>query len=115
MLEEHLDEARFRWLQWERALEAADVTVEETATGEERLLAQHFPGPVLVEALESSLMRRRHVLAIRTGFPREDLQEPLRPVPWSAQEGVARASAFPLEDEAFEVGDGGWLETRPNP
>ncbi|SDE94324.1 hypothetical protein [Myxococcus virescens] len=66
VLEEHLDEARFRWLQWERALEAADVTVEEKATREERLLAQPFSGPVLVEALESSPMRRRQVLAIRT-------------------------------------------------
>ncbi|NOJ81836.1 TIGR02270 family protein [Myxococcus xanthus] len=45
VLEEHLDEAEFRWLQWERALEAPDFTLEETATREERLLAH-------LEALE---------------------------------------------------------------
>lgn len=45
VLEEHLDEAEFRWLQWERALEAPDFTLDETATREERLLAH-------LEALE---------------------------------------------------------------
>uniref|UniRef100_UPI0013D75EB1 TIGR02270 family protein n=1 Tax=Myxococcus vastator TaxID=2709664 RepID=UPI0013D75EB1 len=45
VLEEHLDEAEFRWLQWERALAAPGFTVDETATREERLLAH-------LEALE---------------------------------------------------------------
>ncbi|ATB51044.1 TIGR02270 family protein [Corallococcus macrosporus] len=39
VLEEYLDAAEFRWLQWERALEAPDFTLEETAEREERLLA----------------------------------------------------------------------------
>ncbi len=39
VLEEYLDEAAFRWVQWERALEAPDFTLAETAEREERLLA----------------------------------------------------------------------------
>ena len=39
VLEEYLDEAAFRWVQWERALAAPDFTLAETAEREERLLA----------------------------------------------------------------------------
>lgn len=39
VLEEYLDEAAFRWVQWERALKAPDFTLAETAEREERLLA----------------------------------------------------------------------------
>jgi uncharacterized protein (TIGR02270 family) len=45
VLEEHLDEAAFLWGQWERALDAPDFTLAETAEREERLLAH-------LEALE---------------------------------------------------------------
>ncbi|HYO56216.1 TIGR02270 family protein [Archangium sp.] len=44
--EEHLDEASFLWVQWERALVAPDYGLEETATLEERLLA-HLDGLVV--------------------------------------------------------------------
>src|SRR5512143_1285821 len=44
--EEHLDEASFLWVQWERALMAPDYDLEETATLEERLLA-HLDGLVV--------------------------------------------------------------------
>ncbi|PTL82336.1 hypothetical protein DAT35_21145 [Vitiosangium sp. GDMCC 1.1324] len=43
ILEEHLDEAAFQWVQWERALEAPDFNLVETAEREERLLA-HLEG-----------------------------------------------------------------------
>ncbi|ATB45251.1 TIGR02270 family protein [Corallococcus macrosporus] len=46
VLEEHLDEAEFRWLQWERALDAADFSLVETARLEELLLA-HLDGLVV--------------------------------------------------------------------
>ncbi|OJH41953.1 TIGR02270 family protein [Cystobacter ferrugineus] len=46
VLEEHLDEAAFRWLQWERALEAPNFNLQETATQEEQLAA-HLHGLVL--------------------------------------------------------------------
>ena len=39
VLEEYLDEAAFRWVQWERTLVAPDFTLAETAEREERLLA----------------------------------------------------------------------------
>ncbi|KFA91011.1 hypothetical protein Q664_25195 [Archangium violaceum Cb vi76] len=39
VLEEYLDEATFRWVQWERALVAPDFTLAETTEREERLLA----------------------------------------------------------------------------
>jgi len=54
VLEEHLDEAAFRWQQWERALEAPDFTLEETATREERLLA-HLEGLEDTSALDAVL------------------------------------------------------------
>src|SRR5690242_10365122 len=43
--EEHLDEAAFRWTQWERALEAPDFTLVDTAEWEERARA-HVEGLV---------------------------------------------------------------------
>ncbi|MBZ4419653.1 hypothetical protein, partial [Myxococcus sp. RHSTA-1-4] len=43
VLEEYLDEAAFRWVQWQRALVAPDFTLAETAEREERLLA-HLEG-----------------------------------------------------------------------
>jgi uncharacterized protein (TIGR02270 family) len=43
ILEEHLDEAAFQWVQWERALVAPDFNLAETAEREERLLA-HLEG-----------------------------------------------------------------------
>ncbi|NMO20033.1 TIGR02270 family protein [Pyxidicoccus fallax] len=46
VLEEHLDEASFRWLQWERALEAPDFNLTDTAAREEQLAA-HLHGLVL--------------------------------------------------------------------
>ncbi len=46
VLEEHLDEAAFRWLQWERALVAPDFNLVETEELEERLLA-HLDGLVI--------------------------------------------------------------------
>ncbi|CAM4542716.1 TIGR02270 family protein [Myxococcus xanthus] len=54
VLEEHLDEAEFRWLQWERSLEAPDFTLDETATREERLLA-HLEGLEDTSALDTVL------------------------------------------------------------
>ncbi|WP_426755065.1 TIGR02270 family protein [Myxococcus sp. Y35] len=56
VLEEHLDEATFRWLQWERALEAPDFTLSDVARQEEQLAA-HLHGLVLggAEAAESLL------------------------------------------------------------
>jgi uncharacterized protein (TIGR02270 family) len=44
--EEHLDEASFLWVQWSRALDAPDYTLEDVASLEERLLA-HLDGLVL--------------------------------------------------------------------
>ncbi|QRK09819.1 TIGR02270 family protein [Archangium violaceum] len=46
VLEEHLDEAAFRWLQWERALVAPDFSLVETTRLEELLLA-HLDGLVI--------------------------------------------------------------------
>ncbi|GEL75582.1 TIGR02270 family protein [Myxococcus virescens] len=46
VLEEHLDEAEFRWLQWENALGAPDFSLTETARLEELLLA-HLDGLVV--------------------------------------------------------------------
>ncbi|ATB50988.1 TIGR02270 family protein [Corallococcus macrosporus] len=56
VLEEHLDEAAFRWLQWERALEAPDFTLLDVAS-QEAQLAAHLHGLVLggAEAAESLL------------------------------------------------------------
>lgn len=44
--EEHLDEASFLWVQWNRALVAPDYKLEDVASLEERLLA-HLDGLVL--------------------------------------------------------------------
>lgn len=44
--EEHLDEAAFRWSQWEKALDAPDYTLAEVAELEE-LVASHVDGLVL--------------------------------------------------------------------
>ncbi|WP_434345608.1 TIGR02270 family protein [Myxococcus virescens] len=52
VLEEHLDEAEFRWLHWKRALEAPDFTLDEAATREERLLA-HLEGLEDTDALDT--------------------------------------------------------------
>ncbi|RJS13216.1 hypothetical protein DRW03_36160 [Corallococcus sp. H22C18031201] len=52
VLEEYLDEAEFRWLQWERALEAPDFTPVETAEREERLLA-YLEGLTDTDALDT--------------------------------------------------------------
>ncbi|QDE86411.1 TIGR02270 family protein [Myxococcus xanthus] len=46
VLEEHLDEAEFRWLQWEKALGAPDFSLIEIARLEELLLA-HLDGLVV--------------------------------------------------------------------
>ncbi|NTX41322.1 TIGR02270 family protein [Myxococcus sp. CA033] len=46
VLETHLDEAAFRWVQWEQALEAPDFNLPDTAAREERLAA-HLHGLVL--------------------------------------------------------------------
>ncbi|WP_426755627.1 TIGR02270 family protein [Myxococcus sp. Y35] len=46
VLEEHLDEAEFRWLQWEKALEAPDFSLVEAARLEALLLA-HLDGLVV--------------------------------------------------------------------
>ncbi|NOK02924.1 MULTISPECIES: TIGR02270 family protein [Myxococcus] len=54
VLEEYLDEAEFRWQQWERALEAPDFTLGEVATLEERLLA-HLEGLEDESALDTVL------------------------------------------------------------
>ncbi|WP_284663116.1 hypothetical protein [Myxococcus sp. SDU36] len=54
VLEEHLNEVEFRWLQWESSLEAADVTLEEAATRGERLLA-HLEGLEDTSALDAVL------------------------------------------------------------
>ena len=51
VLEEHLDEAAFRWVQWERALVAPDFTLAQTAEREERLLA-HLEGLEDADALD---------------------------------------------------------------
>lgn len=50
--EEHLDEASFRWEQWERALVAPDSTLVETAEREERLLG-NLEGLAEREALDA--------------------------------------------------------------
>ncbi|NTX10876.1 TIGR02270 family protein [Myxococcus sp. CA051A] len=50
--EEHLDEASFRWEQWEQALVAPDATLLATAEREERLLG-HLEGLAEQEALEA--------------------------------------------------------------
>jgi uncharacterized protein (TIGR02270 family) len=52
VLEEYLDEAAFRWVQWERALVAPDFTLVETAEREERLLA-HLEGLEDADALDT--------------------------------------------------------------
>lgn len=52
VLEEYLHEAAFRWVQWERALVAPDLTLEETAEREERLLA-HLEGLEDEDALDT--------------------------------------------------------------
>lgn len=52
VLEEYLDEATFRWVQWERALVAPDFTLAETAEREERLLA-HLEGLEDEDALDA--------------------------------------------------------------
>ncbi|WP_163782328.1 TIGR02270 family protein [Myxococcus vastator] len=46
VLEEHLDEAEFRWMQWEKALGAPDFSLTETARLEALLLA-HLDGLVV--------------------------------------------------------------------
>lgn len=46
VLEEHLDEAEFRWLQWEKALGAPDFSLSEIARLEALLLA-HLDGLVV--------------------------------------------------------------------
>jgi uncharacterized protein (TIGR02270 family) len=45
--EEHLDEAAFLWGQWERALVAAGVTLDDVAAGPEARLLAHLDGLVL--------------------------------------------------------------------
>ncbi|HYO59190.1 TIGR02270 family protein [Archangium sp.] len=59
VLEEHLDEASFHWMLWERALLAPNFDLEATAEQEERMLA-HLDGlieagPPLQGFLESNL------------------------------------------------------------
>jgi uncharacterized protein (TIGR02270 family) len=45
--EEHLDEAAFLWGQWERALDAANYTLDEVIDGPEERLLAHLDGLVL--------------------------------------------------------------------
>jgi uncharacterized protein (TIGR02270 family) len=45
--EEHLEEAAFLWTQWERALSAANYTLEEVAAGPEERLLAHLDALVL--------------------------------------------------------------------
>ena len=45
--EEHLDEAAFLWWQWERALDAANYTLDEVIDGPEERLRAHLDGLVL--------------------------------------------------------------------
>ncbi|MFP2963571.1 hypothetical protein ACLEPN_39015 [Myxococcus sp. 1LA] len=66
MLEEHLDEAEFRWLQWETALGAPDFSRVETARLEERLLA-HLDG-LVVGAATGAESVLRSVFEIEDAF-----------------------------------------------
>lgn len=47
MVEEHLDEAEFLWLLWERGLDSPCLTVSELASGTEARLFAHMEGLVL--------------------------------------------------------------------
>jgi len=47
IFEEHLDEAAFLWGQWERALDAANYTLAEVASGPEARLLAHLDALVL--------------------------------------------------------------------
>ncbi|NTX55206.1 TIGR02270 family protein [Myxococcus sp. CA039A] len=67
VLEEHLDEADFRWLQWENSLGAPDFTLIETARLEELLLA-HLDGLVIGAATSADSVLR----------PALDAEDPFR-------------------------------------
>lgn len=45
--EEHLDEAAFLWLQWERAMDAAHYTLSDVIAGPEERLRAHLDGLIL--------------------------------------------------------------------
>lgn len=47
VVEEHLDESEFLWMQWERGLDAANLTASELADGAESRLFAHVDGLVL--------------------------------------------------------------------
>src|SRR5258707_2498071 len=50
VFEEHLDEAAFRWAQWQSALHAANYTLAEVAEGPEARLLAHLDALALGDA-----------------------------------------------------------------
>jgi uncharacterized protein (TIGR02270 family) len=115
--EEHLDEAAFRWSQWERALVAPDHDLEETATLEERLLAHleglSLGGPTIADVLLTpsldsaeatvvsaslwALLEEREGLGVKAliamlrASPQEKLEPLQRALELSGREGLGEA------------------------
>jgi uncharacterized protein (TIGR02270 family) len=100
--EEHLDEAAFRWTQWERALVAPDFTLSETVEWEERLRA-HVEGLVaggvsveerlLLPALEEEEAARVSAAALALVEGRQRAED----VRW-----LVRGAAGPVQRSAIQ-------------
>jgi uncharacterized protein (TIGR02270 family) len=68
--EEHLEEAAFLWTQWERALSAANYTLQEVAAGPEERLLAHLDALVLGgEPVAERLLRPALVAGEGSGEP----------------------------------------------
>ncbi|MCY1017408.1 TIGR02270 family protein [Pyxidicoccus sp. MSG2] len=115
ILEEHLDEASFHWLRWEKALLSAEHDLPDAAAQEERLMA-HLDGlvvagleaePLLVPAFESEEPGRiaSAAFALMKGHPR------------GLEEVLARLKDGPPElraalERALELGTSPGLDSR---
>lgn len=118
ILEEHLDEAGFHWLRWEKALRAAGYDLADAAAQEERLMA-HLDGlvvagpeaePLLVAAFESEEPERvgAAAFALLEGQPQglETVLAKLREAPQALR---------PFLERALELGSSPALDARLHP
>ncbi|WP_164017814.1 TIGR02270 family protein [Pyxidicoccus trucidator] len=103
VLEEHLDEASFHWLRWEKALRSSEHDLPDTAAQEERLMA-HLDGlvvagpdaePLLVPALDSEEPGRvdAAAFALLEGHPKgvDEVLARLRAAPPALRPSLERA------------------------
>lgn len=106
--ETHLDEAAFRWGQWEKRLDAPDFTLEEVAEQEEQLAA-HVDGlvlggePVARRLLEPALVSEDAERVVAAALALLAGEEPPGPAAVLAALPVAEPPVLAALQRAFEL------------